>query len=298
MMKSSDHDQKTIAEAIRKIALGRGVERVDLSPDGTSGIGTARLIHGYVAKVHNDPSDEEYATYAGTVDVGEYCDETASVGTIVHKGVLLTAALQSDSGSFLVIPTLFSDVTILTDAANRYAYLVNYSRADVVRVESRTEAVIGVSETEELDAEDEESPDYDGLRYTGNEAHTRYSAEGVNTTVRCEKNKESSIVQCSESIVHTVDESEVRQCADEVVQQVKGTSVVVKDEKVTLGDDEATEPLVLGHELAQLMLDFLTECSQIMTPTLLGTMQPLNFPNFTSLTSRIEKFLSKTCFTK
>jgi hypothetical protein len=55
---------------------------------------------------------------------------------------------------------------------------------------------------------------------------------------------------------------------------------------------------VLGNELAQLMLDFLTECSKIMTPTLMGTMSPINIPNFTSLTSRIQKFLSKTSYTK
>ena len=30
----------------------------------------------------------------------------------------------------------------------------------------------------------------------------------------------------------------------------------------------------------------------------MGTMQPLNFPNFLSLTSKIQKFLSKTSYTK
>ena len=58
------------------------------------------------------------------------------------------------------------------------------------------------------------------------------------------------------------------------------------------------EPLVLGNELARLMLDFLTECSKIMTPTLMGTMSPINMPNFISLTSRIQNFLSKTSYTK
>ena len=88
------------------------------------------------------------------------------------------------------------------------------------------------------------------------------------------------------------------QTADKIVQKVNSTTVAVADNKVTLGDENATEPLVLGNELAQLMLDFLTECSKIMTPTLMGTMQPLNFPNFLSLTSKIQKFLSKTSYTK
>lgn len=86
--------------------------------------------------------------------------------------------------------------------------------------------------------------------------------------------------------------------ADKVVQKVNSTTISVADNKVALGDENATEPLVLGNELAQLMLDFMTECSKVMTPTLMGTMSPINFPNFISLTSRIQKFLSKTSYTK
>lgn len=36
-----------ISEAIRKIALGRSIDRISMSPSGTGGVGTARLIHGY-----------------------------------------------------------------------------------------------------------------------------------------------------------------------------------------------------------------------------------------------------------
>ena len=58
-----------IQEAIRKIALGRSIERIEMAPGGMGGVGTARMIHGYVAKIHDDPSDEEFADYGGTVDV-------------------------------------------------------------------------------------------------------------------------------------------------------------------------------------------------------------------------------------
>jgi hypothetical protein len=102
----------------------------------------------------------------------------------------------------------------------------------------------------------------------------------------------------AETITQTVDKSEVKQTADKVVQKVNSTTIALADNKVTLGDENATEPLVLGNELAQLMLDFMTECSKIMTPTLMGTMTPVNFPNFISLSSKIQKFLSKTSFTK
>lgn len=179
-----------------------------------------------------------------------------------------------------------------------HAYIVNYSHAETIRMEAHTEICIGMTETEALDPGSDSSPDYDELEPTGNEAHTIYTAEGITATVRNDSGKESSVVQGAEEITQTVDKSEVKQTADKIVQKVNSTTVAVADNKVTLGDENATEPLVLGNELAQLMLDFLTECSKIMTPTLMGTMQPLNFPNFLSLTSKIQKFLSKTSYTK
>lgn len=94
-MSSDKSNQLLIREAIRKIALGRSMERINLAPGGMSGIGTARMIHGYVAKIHDNPSDEEFSDYGGTIDVGEYPDETASAEPVIHKGVLLSAATNS-----------------------------------------------------------------------------------------------------------------------------------------------------------------------------------------------------------
>lgn len=294
---STDSHRYLIREAIRKIALGRSLERVDMSPGGMSGIGTARMVHGYVAKVHSDPNDEEFKDYGGTVDVGEYPDETASSEPIIYKGVLLAGA-KSNEGGFLIIPTLLSDVTIFMDAATRYAYIVNYSHADVIQFRAHTETSIGVWETEELDTGSDSSPDYDELELTGNESSTHYTAEGAITTVRNKDKKEAIVAVQAEEITHQIDQSEVKQTMDKIVQKINGTTLTIADRKVTLGDENATEPLVLGNELAQLMLDFLTECSKITTPTLMGTMPAVNFPNFTTLTSKIQKFLSKTSYTK
>lgn len=296
-MLSNDNNRRMIQEAIRKIALGRSIERIEMAPGGMGGVGTARLIHGYVAKIHDDPGDEEFADYGGTVDVGEYPDETASTGGIIHKGVLLAAA-RNNEGGILIVPTLYSEVTIVLDAATRHAYVVNYSHAETLRLDAHTEVSIGITETEALDPGSDSSPDYDELEPTGNEAHTTYSADGIVSTVKNDSGKESSTSQDAEGITQTVDKTEFKQFADKIVQKVNSTTIAVDDNKVTLGDENATEPLVLGNELAQLMLDFLTECSKIMTPTLMGTMQPLNFPNFLSLTSKIQKFLSKTSYTK
>ena len=297
METTSNSSQQTIAEAIRKIALGRSMERIDMAPGGTSGIGTARMIHGYVAKVHDDPGDGEYKEYAGTIDVGEFPDETASSQPVIHKGVLL-AGLKDNSGGFLIIPTLFSDVTIVTDAATKYAYVLNYSHAKIIQLSSHTETVIGVTETEELDAEDNDSPDYNELEKTGNESFTRYTAEKVVTTVKNKDGKEATRTIEPELIRTQVDKSEVTQATGRIQQKVGSTTVTLADQKVVLGDENATEPLVLGNQLAQLMLDFITECSKITTPTLMGTMPAINVPNFASLTSKIQNFLSKTSYTK
>lgn len=297
METTSNSSQQMIAEAIRKIALGRSMERINMAPGGTSGIGTARMIHGYVAKVHDDPGDEDYKEYAGTIDVGEFPDETASSEPIIHKGVLL-AGLKDNSGGFLIIPTLFSDVTIVTDAATKYAYVLNYSHAKVIQLSSHTETTIGVTETEELDMQDNESPDYNELEKTGNESSTRYTAEKIITTVKNKDGKEATQTIEPEQIGTKVDKSEVTQTTDKIQQKVGNTSFTLADKKVTLGDENATEPLVLGNQLAQLMLEFLTECSKITTPTLMGTMPAINVPNFASLISKIQNFLSKTSYTK
>ena len=289
----TNNSQKIISEAIKKIALGRSADRVAMSPSGIGGVGTARMIHGYVAKINEDPSDE----YCGTIDVGEYPYETASTEPIIHKGVLL-AGTQDNSGGFLIIPTLFSDVTIVSDAATRNSYVVNFSHADFIQLHSHKEVVVGVVETDEVDAGDENSPDYNELEPTGNESTTKYSPEGLTTTVKNDSDKEATIVMDAESITHTVDKSVIKQTTDKVQQDVNGTTITLANKKVTLGDEMATEPLVLGNELAQLMLEFITECSKIMTPTMIGTMPAINAPNFPSLASKINKFLSQTSFTK
>lgn len=96
-VKSTDNQGRVIREAIRKIALGRSLERVAMSPGGMSGIGTARMVHGYVAKIHSDPNDEEFKEYGGTVDVGEFPDETASSEPLCLHRQLFTCGCYSTS---------------------------------------------------------------------------------------------------------------------------------------------------------------------------------------------------------
>lgn len=289
--------QQMIREAIRKIALGRSLGRVDMSPTGTGGVGTARMIHGYVAKIHDDPADAEFEQYGGTIDVGEYPDETASTEHIIHKGVLLSGA-KDNSGGFLIIPTLFSDVTIVSDAATRYMYVLNFSHADVIQLQAHNEVALGVTETEEFDPESNDSPDYDQLEPTGNQTKTTYTSTSIDTVAGDKNGKQVTVHLDPENIRQVVDKAEINIKADKIDTKVGGQTLTVTGQKITVGAEDATEPLVLGNELAQLMLEFLTECTKIVTPTLMGTMPAVNAPNFAPLMQKIQNFLSKTAFTK
>jgi len=233
----TNSSQRMIGEAIRKIALGRSLDRINMAPSGTSGIGTARLIHGYVAKINDDPAEDN----CGTIDVGEFIDETASSEPIMHKSVLL-AGMKDNSGGFLIIPTLFSDVTIVTDSATKYSYVVNFSHADFIQLHSHRETIIGVVETKELDPEDNDSPDYDELEKTGNEATTHYTSTSITTTVKDKDDKESSITISPESISQKIDKSEITQTTDKISQKVGSTTISVADKKVTLGDEKQPSP--------------------------------------------------------
>lgn len=296
-MNEPDNSRILIREAIRKIALGRSLGRVDMSPTGTGGVGTARMIHGYVAKVHDDPADAEFEQYGGTIDVGEYPDETASTEHIIHKGVLLSGA-KDNSGGFLIIPTLFSDVTIVSDAATRYMYVLNFSHADVIQLQAHNEVALGVTETEELDPESSDTPDYDQLEPTGNQTKTTYTSTSIDTVAGDKNGKQVTVHLDPENIRQVVDKAEINIKADKIDTKVGGQTLTVTGQKITVGAEDATEPLVLGNELAQLMLEFLTECTKIVTPTLMGTMPAVNAPNFAPLMQKIQNFLSKTAFTK
>lgn len=296
--KTNTENNKLIAEAIRKIAAGRAFERIQMAKSGTGGVGTARMIHGYVAKIHDNPNDSEYEDYAGTIDVGEFPDETASSDPIIHKGVMLCGITDNTNG-FLVIPTLYSDVTIVSDAATNYTYVMNYSHADIIQIDPHNEASIGASETEKLDPDDNDSPDYDELEKTGKSSKTTYTPFEIITLIE-DKRKQEIAKQSwtTQSVITEIGQSKYTQTNDLIEYQVGSVSVLVKNNKIFIGGEDAVEPLVLGNQLADLMSDFLTECSKITTTTLLGTMPAMNFANFTALMVKIENFKSKTAFTK
>lgn len=286
-----------ISEAFKKIVLGKSIDRINMAPTGMGGVGTARMIHGWVSKVHDDPSDSEYNDYAGTIDVTEFIDEKVSGEPFTYKGVMLSGKKDS-SGGFLIIPYLHSDITIILDSGTKNAYVVDFSHANFIQVDSHTSTKIGVTETEDLDPDDNDSPDYDELEKTGKETYTEYNASNIITVV---KDKDGNIYKKEigvDGYLETIgDKTNVKVNDKEIEQKVGNTSIIIKDEKVYLGG-VSMEPAVKGSVLAQLIKNLLLSISKIMVPTLMGTMPIINTQDFLNLISQVDSILSETVFLK
>ena len=105
----------------------------------------------------------------------------------------------------------------MSDTATKNSYVVNFSHAEFIQRHSHKEVVVGwVIKTEEVDADDQNSPDYTELEPTGNEVTIKYSAEGLTTTVKSDSDKEATIVMDAETITHTVDTYIISQTTDKV----------------------------------------------------------------------------------
>lgn len=282
---------EAIYEAIRQIALHKLV-----NPKNNVIKNTCR-ISGYVTKIHTDENDELY----GTVDVQEYNDSLANnqakdeglpVG--LHEGVFLSAIQNNDNG-LITIPYLNSDVVIATDPDTLKEYVVAYSHADTVQIDTHTKTIIGVTETKEFE-ESEDSPDVDQLEKTGLHAHTEYTKEHAKTEVaKSDKNEEKSIFEVTaDQIKAQHDKAQIVLDAKEILAKYNAKEIVINDKGVYLGSGKATEPAVLGNQLATILIDWLGALSSMLTPTMMGPQPPANVAKFVALQSKINSYKAAT----
>ena len=290
---------EVIKEALKKIVLGTSYNNIEgqKSKHGMGGIGTARVVDGWVSKIHDNPADPEYEDYAGTIDVTEFIEKNTN--PIVHKGVRLSG--KDGDNSFLIVPYLHSDVSIVVDATSSYKHLVSYSHVDIMQIHSHSKSTIGAIETEPLNVDDNDSPDYDELPRTGNESGAEYTVDKIVTFVK-DKNggvyiKENTSSGYNESIKGDGSDVNISVGKDGVVHSVGDTSVSISDGYVYLGG-KSDEPAVYGIKLSIFMKKMLTNISQIMTPTLMGTMPIINIQDFVSMITETDSFLSDTVFIK
>lgn len=282
---------EAIYEAIRQIALHKLV-----NPKNNVIKNTSR-ISGYVTKIHTDETDELY----GTVDVQEYNDSLANnqakdeglpVG--LHEGVFLSAIQNNDNG-LITIPYLNSDVVIATDPDTLKEYVVAYSHADTVQIDTHTKTIIGVTETKEFE-ESEDSPDVDQLEKTGLHAHTEYTKEHAKTEVaKSDKNEEKSIFEVTADQIKALhDKAQIVLDAKEILAKYDVKEIVINDKGVYLGSGKATEPAVLGNQLATILIDWLGALSSMLTPTMMGPQPPANVAKFVALQSKINSYKAAT----
>jgi len=186
MSKKNDlRSNQVIREAIQKIALHGLVD------PSTNTVKNTGRITGYVAKIHTDEGDELY----GTIDVQEYSsiamnDPDAELKIGYHEGVYLSA-LQDNSKGMVIIPKLYSEVTIVTDPETQTEYVSMFSHVDIIQLDSHDTISIGVKEREEFDEGDEESSDVDELEETGVYTNTTYEKNKIVTTVQDESDSDN-----------------------------------------------------------------------------------------------------------
>ncbi len=287
-----------MADAIRRIAL-HGVA----DPESGTVFG-ARRVAGYVAKVNDNK----------TVDVQEYLDveeNSKGVQEGYHEGVWLSA-LESNPNGYLIVPKLYSEVVIAKDPVTLTEFVVMYSHVDIIQLESSDTVTVGVVEREELNLNDDNSPDVDELEATGLSGKTTYTKEEVKTEVIDEDgSKTTTIDMKSDSLDFSVsdgDDAKMHMDKSEIVLERGKSKTKLKDgentmengnEKVKvtnsvvyLGNDSGTSHAVLGEELADILMDFLGYCSQIKTTTKLGPQPPLNLASFIALKAKITAYKS------
>lgn len=159
-------------------------------------------ITGYVCGVHGQ--DDEDESLRGTIDVQEFnCmqelyedyDEETPIG--YHEGVYVSA-IQNNQSGFLIMPQMFSEVTIVQDPHTRKEYVIAFSHVDIIQLDSHQSVKVGVTETKDFDEDDDESPDFDELELTGKAVHTEYTPDKLIESATINNNGEGGEVEAKE----------------------------------------------------------------------------------------------------
>ena len=89
-----------------------------------------------------------------------------------------------------------------------------------------------------------------------------------------------------------VGKEQIKESVGNSYEKLDNSGVTIEGQQIFIGEG-ATEPAVLGTQLVNLMVEFITECSKITTPTMLGTMPIVNLANFIPFLAKCNSFLSQ-----
>lgn len=302
----SNRSNERIKAAIQQIAL-RG--HIDAHSGAWRG---SERITGYVAKIHDDEKDALF----GTIDVQEFdtpsfVQEDNGVKYGYHEGVYLSA-LQENKEGYLIVPKLYSEVTIAMDPKSHTEYVVMFSHVDLIQMDSHEKIRIGVREREEFD-DNEDGDDINELKLTGIASNIEFEKDSIIHTVVADKDSKNTavLVMNGDGIKQTAGDNKSSQTItqddivlehdkaaitldDSQVQAKMGnSSVTVEDGTVYVGDNKNTDDAVLGQQLASILSDLVGYLGQMMTPTMMGPQPPANvLANFIALKTKIQTFAS------
>ena len=265
-----------LRQAIREIAKANPELSVNASRKDD-----LRILHGYVQKYYPGQDGK-----SGTIDFVTM-DQTLF---IPHVSVSSIPGLKKGT---IYEPTKDSDVTVLWKVGTSDASIIAFSHVDVQRINTTKEVSIGVTEEEYNDQND-----YDEQNDTGKKSETVYTKDSITSKV-LDNGQGASVVIKPDSVTSTTKNAKTEQADDKVEVTVGGAKeTLTKDtytvdaQKINIGEG-ATEQALLGTQTAALLVDFITACSQITVPTMLGTMPIINIPQFTALLPRCEQIKSQ-----
>lgn len=291
------NSNQTIRDAIQKIS------RHGLINPLTGAVRGTERFTGFVKKIHTT------GELAGTVDVQEYStlamsDDDGKIG--YHEGVYLSS-VQDSSNGYVIIPKLYSEVTVATDPDTLKEYVVMTSHVDLIQLDSHDMITIGVREREEYD-DDEDGKTVEELDTTGVFTHTEYKKDSITTSVQGEEagNHTQQILDSTKAQV-VIGDDKTSVLADQSQIHLKhgdtetlmndsqhtskcgDAEITIKDGVVYLGDTGDVDAAVLGKELATVLSDLIMTISQIMTPTMMGPQPPANMAKFVQMKAQVDQ---------
>lgn len=300
-MNTQEHSQ-SLHDAIRRIAL-RGY--IDSQTGSIKGIGQTT---GYVVKIHTD------GDLIGTIDVQEFDnqpfegEEEKRIG--YHEGVFLSA-MQDNTNGMVIIPKLYSEVTIMRDPSTQNEYVSMFSHVDIIQLDSHDTITVCVRERDKYDIDDEDGPDIEDLPLTGLSSKTTYTKDAILSEVHAKDDEHVAKQEIlAESIKQEVGDNKSSSVMDETKVKFEhgDGNVVLQDGKASIHYGSSTvsvedgmihvgtgseDVAVLGNELGELLSSILNYIGQIKTATHLGMQPPVNVGSFLSLKGQIERFKSK-----
>lgn len=205
-----------------------------------------RKITGYVAKIHEDDDDE----LKGTIDVQEFNydakDDEDFEGAGLHEGVRLCAT-QTNEGGVLIVPLLFSEVVITQNPSDQEEYVIGWSHAKAIQLDSHETIHFGVTEYEDfVETEDGLEKDYNELEETGKKTSTDYTAESIVDEITVdgeglfqEKTADKKTITVGDTKI-TIDGSQVTiETSGNVTFKVGSSTIEEKDGSISVKADTA-----------------------------------------------------------